>query len=146
MNSAKSENRLAKIVALLLGYSVLGGFMLGAAALLYEALKYCFGWTCTLPYILVISEICFTYLSMDRNLSRSEKYAVTLPISIAVAIGAITLKALFSFGSGDSDEGFTLVYRGFNMPFWASIFVCYVFFNFNEADRRDAIENYQKRK
>ncbi len=120
--------------------------MLGASALLSEALMNCFGWTHTLPYILIISEICFTYLSMDRNLRRSEKYAVTLPISIAVAIGAITLKALFSFGSGDSDEGFTLVYRGFNMPFWSSIFVCYVFFNFNEADRRDAIENYQKRK
>lgn len=144
MDSKKSENRLAKIAAFLLGYFVLGGFLLGAAALLYEALKYCFGWTHTLPYMLVISEMCFTYLAMDRNLSRSEKFAAALPLSITIAIGAIILKALFSFGSGDSDEGFSSLYRGFNMPFWASIFVCYVFFNFNEADRRDAIENYRK--
>jgi len=120
--------------------------MLGAAALLFEILKYCFGWTRALPYILVMSEICFTNLAMDRNLSRSEKFTTALPLSVTIAVVAVILKAFFSFGSGDSDEGVSSVYRGFDMPFWASIFICYVFFNFNEADRRDAIEDCQKRK
>ncbi len=145
MGSKKSENRLVKTAIFLIAYSVLGCFMLGTAAIFYEALKYCFGWTGTLPYMLIISEVCFTYFSIDRNLSSYEKYAVALPIGIVIAVGAIILKTLFSFTSGDLDEGGSLFYRGFNMPFWASVFVCYVFFNFNEADRRDAIENSQKR-
>ena|SRR2546423_356052 len=140
------ENRLAQIAVLILGYSILGGFMLGAAALAYEVLKYCFGWTRTLPYLLIVSGICFTYLAMDKTLDRSERITVTLQLSIVIVIGAVLLTELFSGNPQDSDEGFTSVYRNFTMPFWAAIFICYLFFNFNEADRRMALEDSQKKK